>query len=118
MTIIELAKRYAEKPTEARYEALLEEIFRRECTAKGVIWYSAMEDILPVFCDHYKCAECPIGNDVCDKAIKGQIELEKALKRELSNLGFEGLVVEYFGVSKEALRDAIETRKAESEDKQ
>ena len=115
MTVKELAERYAEKPTEARYEALIEKIFHRECTTKGVIWYSALEDIVPVFCDHYKCSECPIGYDVCDRANKGQIELERALRRELNNLGFEGDDVQYFSVTREELRDAIKAKQAESE---
>lgn len=118
MTVIELADRYAKEPTDARYEALCEEIFKRECTAKGVIWYSGIEDLVPVFCDHYKCSECPIGNDVCDRASNGQIELEKALRRELTSLGFEEDNVLFFDVAREELRDAIKAKLAESEDKE
>lgn len=114
MTIRELAERYTEKPTEARYEALTEEIFKREATAKGIIWYSILEEVNPVFCDNYKCAECPIGHDICDKASKGQVELEKALKKALENMGFE--VSAYYDLpSREEVREAIKNHKLKNE---
>lgn len=110
MTVIELARRYAEKPTEARYEALTEEIFRREAAKKGIIWYNILEEVNPVFCDHYSCNDCPVGHDVCDKASKGQVELEKAIKKALEGLGFT--VNAYYDLpSRDEVRDAIRANK-------
>lgn len=110
MTVKELAQRYAEKPTEARYEALTEEIFRREATRKGIIWYSPLEEVNPVFCDHYSCNDCPVGHDVCDKASKGQVELEKAIKKSLEGLGFK--VNAYYDLpSRKEIEEAIKAQK-------
>ena len=110
MTILELAQRYAEKPTESRYEALVEEIFRQEATAKGIIWYNALEDINPVFCDNYSCSDCPVGHDVCDRAAKSQMELEKAIMRVLNDMGFN--VDAYYNLpSREEVMEAIKEYK-------
>lgn len=115
MKIIELAQRYAEKPTDARYEALAEEIFKQESTAKGIIWYNALEGVLPRFCDNYRCEDCPIGHDVCDRASTGQTELENALKKTLSDMGYatEGY---YSYPSREETLELIKRLKSESEE--
>lgn len=111
MTVKELAQLYVENPTGARYEALCEEVFRQEATARGVIWYNALEEINPVFCDEYSCSYCPVGHDVCQRAADGQRDQEQALRKALEDIGFT--TDSYYFPSREEVREAIKKRKAE-----